>query len=218
VERRTHPPLAELVTPAEGDLAWTAAAETPVAKGQKVGELRVALAAGRKDAALAKRVAELERLAAQDPVYRDFLEKARRDLRKAAARRKTRAVPLVAPEAGILARAPEAAGRATAGERVARVLDPAAWHLAAAVDGPDPGPDAGCEVVGDVAADRAPCRLVSRVRAGERTEVLAEVAAVDAPWLARAASLWIRIAVASPALPAAVPAPPVEGGGVRGTR
>jgi hypothetical protein len=217
VERRTHPPLAELVAPADGDLAWTAAADARVAKGQKVGAVRVALGAGRKDAALAKRVAELEKLAAQDPVYRDFLEKARRDLRRTAARRKTRAVPLVAPVAGILARAPEAAGSAAAGERVARVLDPAAWQFAAAVDGPEPGPDAACEVVGDVATERAACRLLSRVRAGERTEVLAEVTAADAPWIARAASLWLRIAGASPPLPGAAPAAPAEREGERRT-
>lgn len=214
VERRTHPPLAELLAPATGELTWSAAADAPVVRGQKVGALRVVVGAGKKDPALTRRVAELEKLAAKDPVYRDFLEKARRDLRRASGRGKVRLVPLVAPAAGILARAPEASGTAAAGERLARVLDPAAWQLAAAVDGPEPPADAACEVVGDVATDRAACRIGARVRAGERTELVAEVAAADAPWLARAASLWIRIAAGS--APPASAAPPAAAAGSGG--
>lgn len=203
VERRSHPPVAELLAPSEGEVAWTAAADAPVAKGQQVAVLRVVVAAGRKDAALVKRVAELERLASHDPVYRDFLEKARRDLRKAAARRRTRPVPLVAPAAGILARAPEGAGAAAAGERLARVLDAARWQLAVTVDGSEPAADAACEVVGDVQSDRAACRIVARVRAGDRLELLVEVPAASAPWVARAASPWVRIAPGAAAPPAA---------------
>jgi hypothetical protein len=208
VERRTHPPAAELVSPAGGDFAWTAASDAKVAKGERVGELRVEVAGGRKDAALAKRVAELEALAAKDPVYRDFLDKARRDLRRAEAKRKTRPVPLLAPAAGLLARAPEPGGRAEEGERLARILDPSVWSLAALVDGPEPAADAACEVVGDVSADRAPCRLASRSSAGERTEVVADVPAAAAPWIARAASLWLRVAPAgTPRAETAAPTP-----------
>jgi hypothetical protein len=211
VERRSHPALAEVVAPGEGELTWSKAPDAPVALGEKVGVVRVAVLGGRKDAALHRRVAELEKLAAKDPAYRDRLERARRDERRAAARRKTKALKLVAPAAGLLSRAPEPGGRAEAGERLARIVDPAAWQLAVTLGGPEPAADAACEVVGDVPDDRAACRIAGRSHAGDRTEVVAEVAAADAPWLARTATAWVRLAPAGTPLaaPPAV-APPAR--------
>jgi hypothetical protein len=211
VERRSHPALAEVVAPGEGDLTWSKAPDAPVALGEKVGVVRVAVLGGRRDAALHRRVAELEKLAAKDPAYRDRLERARRDERRAAARRKTKALKLVAPAAGLLSRAPEPGGRAEAGERLARIVDPAAWQLAVTLGGSEPAADAACEVVGDVPDDRAVCRIAGRSHTDDRTEVVAEVAAADAPWLSRAATAWVRLAPAGTPLaaPPAV-APPAR--------
>lgn len=191
VERRSHPLLAELVAPAAGELVWTQPADARVATGERLGEVRVAGAETAEEAALARRVRELERLAARDAVHADLVERARRELREAEARRPHRAIPVVAPAAGLLARAPGATARAAAGAHLARILDPAVWDLAAAdvVELPADG----CEVVGDTAAERAPCRVLRRGGAGRGIEVVAEVAAADAPWVARAGTLWLRL-------------------------
>jgi hypothetical protein len=214
VERRSHPALAELAAPKEGDLTWTKAPDLPVTKGEMVAVLKFAPPPTKKDAALARHIAELEKLATEDPVYRSSLEQARRDALRVAARRKVRTIKLSSPAAGVLARAPQPGGRTAEGERIARVLDPGVWQLAALVDGAEPAADAACEVVGDAPTDRATCRLAAHTAAGERTEVLAEVAAADAPWLARAASVWVRIAPAGTprADAAAAPSPPVPTG------
>jgi hypothetical protein len=209
VERRTHPALAELAAPREGELTWTKAPDLAVKKGEPVAVLKFAPPPSKKDAALARHIAELEKLATEDPVYRDSLEQARRDALRVVAKRKTRTVKLAAPAAGLLARAPQPGGRAAEGERIARILDPAVWQLAALVDGKEPAADAACEVVGDSPADRAACRIVGRTAAGQRTEVLVELQAAGAPWVARAAELWVRIAPAGTPRgeAAAVPAP-----------
>jgi hypothetical protein len=202
VERRAHPPVADVVAPAAGELVWGRAPDAPVTRGERLGAVRAAGAAGAEEERLARRVAELERLAAQDPIYGEFLERARRDLRDAAGRRPPRIVAVVAPAAGLLARAARPGGHAALGERLARIVDPAVWHLAAVPGEGDAPVEPACEVVGDTAAERAPCRVVGRVRAGARTELLVEVGAADAPWVGTTGTLWLRL------VPAPPPAPP----------
>ena len=203
VERRGHPELAAVAAPGDGTFTWSGAPDDEVASGERLGTMKVEVSAKPANPALARRIAELERLAAQDPVYRDFLEKARRDQRRAAARKQTRSVALVAPAAGRLSRAPEPGGRAASGEILARVVDAGVWHLGLA-PGAEPAPDAACEVVGDAPADRAGCRVVAR-----GAELVAEISAADAPWLARAASLHVLLAAPGtrPRRPPSLPEP-----------
>ena len=185
---RRHPPLGEILSPGSGTVRWRRAHGASVREGEQVGELRIHTGtAPRPD--LARRVAELEKLAAQDPVYRDFLEKARREARRGG-RGRARAIPLRAPAAGELSLVPEASARAEEGAVLARVVAPAVWQLGLTIAGEPPPPNARCEVVGDAPSERAPCRLAP----GAGGEALAELSAADAPWLARAQSPFVRFA------------------------
>lgn len=191
IEALRHPPLAELVAPAAGTARWRKAPGAVVARGEVVAELGEEGGARAPRADLARRVAELEALAAQDPVYRDFLEKARREARRAA-RGPARAAPLVAPADGLLELAEGGGPRARKGEVLGRVLDPARWRLDAVLEGAPPPLDAACEVEGEAGA-RAPCRIVEAAAAGDaRTALAAELAAADATRLGHAASLRVR--------------------------
>lgn len=193
VVQRVHPRLADVVAPGAGRVVFVAADGARVARGERIAALHVEVPAP-PDPALERRIAELGRLAGQDAVYQDFLEKARRDRERARERREVREVAIVAPAAGRLARGPEAARSAAAGEAVGHVLDPARWWLTFSVDAAPPS-DALCEVLGDLPAERAPCRVVARSAAGERVDLVAEVAARDAPWLAGAAAPVVRLTV-----------------------
>ncbi|HET8539556.1 MAG TPA: hypothetical protein VFL83_06765, partial [Anaeromyxobacter sp.] len=206
VDARRHPALAEVVAPGSGAVRWSKATGAAVRAGERIGEIRVETAAAPRPE-LAREIAELERLAAQDPVYGDFLEKARRERRRAS-RGRARAVPLVAPAAGELARPVDGARRADKGAALARIVDPGAWHLGAVLYAAAPPPGAACEVVGDTSADRAACTLVAAVeQAGgdagaPRAVITVEVSAAAAPWLGRAQSPYVRLAP-----PGAPPAP-----------
>jgi hypothetical protein len=196
VEARRHPSIAALVSPGNGTLRWRAAAGATVRPGDLVAEVRVEPPAGGARPDLARRIAELEALAAQDPVYRDFLEKARREAR--AARPRARVLRLVAPAAGVL-EPREELSRVEEGAALGEVVEAASWRLDAVIEGEPPGADAACEVTGSGEGERVACRVVAASGVeGGRTALTVEAAA--APFLAHAEAL--RVRVAPPALAA----------------
>jgi len=193
VEARLRARLADLVAPRSGGVRWKKRANAPVRKGERLGEVRVEVDGGASPE-LARRIAELERLAAQDPVYRDFLERARREQRRASQGR-TRAVALIAPAAGILSLPPGLARRADEGAVLGWIADPTRWRLAIVLEGDPPPLDAECEVLGDAPDQRAPCRLVDATPGkGGRATATAEVAEPAAPWIGRVRSPRVRLA------------------------
>jgi hypothetical protein len=191
VERRWHPALGELHAPEAGVLSWREPAPARVRTGERLGELRAAAPPPAPDPAARARLEELERLAATDPVYQEFLEKERASL--AAAAEAGPGVALVAPVAGVLAPVARSGEAVARGELLARVVDAEAWHVAATVPGERPAPGAACEVAGDRARDRAGGRVAQAVAGDRGHEVTCAVAAGHAPWLERARAPSLRL-------------------------
>lgn len=184
VERRWHPALGELRAPEAGILSWRDPAPALVRAGERLGELRAAVPPPTPGPSARARLEELERLAATDPVYQEFLEKERASL--AAAAEAGPGVALIAPVAGALAAVARTGEAVARGELLARVVDAEAWHVSATVPGETPAPGAACEVAGDRIRDRAAGRVAQAVARDEGHEVTCAVAAAHAPWLERA--------------------------------
>ncbi|HET9553856.1 MAG TPA: hypothetical protein VFP50_12875, partial [Anaeromyxobacteraceae bacterium] len=179
-----------------GIVAWRRDLAGLVKAGDRLGLVRVPGAPAPLAPAAAKRLAELARLAKGDPIYGEFLEKEREKLQRV--RSRGQELPLAAPAAGTLRQVAADGARVSKGDRVAQLLDAAAWHLAVRLPGEPPAPDAECELAGDARDERAPCRVVE-VAAPESgaVEVTVALEAKDAPWLERALSPYVRLAPAA---------------------
>lgn len=196
VESRRRPQLAAIASPAAGATRWHVRSGSSVRRGDLVAEIQTDGGGASVKPELRKRVAELEALAAKDPVYRDFLEKARAEVRRASGKR---AVRVVASAGGRLEH--DGARRARRGDLLGRVVDPVRWQLAGLLEGEAPPLDAACEIEGR-AGERAPCRLLeARPRGADRTMLTAEA---EAAWTEHAVTLRIRAeAAAAPGAPSA---------------
>jgi hypothetical protein len=207
VQQRAHPPLGTLEASAGGSVLWRKPDGSAVEAGERVGVLRVEAAPRGPvsiDPAAAARIKELEALAAQDPVYRDFLEKARRAAQRPRSGRVAKEVPLLAPASGTLALTVESKAAVERGAPLASVVDAATWVIDAFVDGAPPSADAACELRGDAIGERVPCRLGGvRPRDGG-SELTLTVSAEAAAWVGGSRSL--RVRVAPPGTPTEVPA------------
>ncbi|HSN90556.1 MAG TPA: hypothetical protein VLS93_04955 [Anaeromyxobacteraceae bacterium] len=205
VDRRWHPTGAETLAPAAGLVAWDREPLATVAAGERIGSVKVAGAA--PDPAALRRVAELEKLAAQDPVYQAFLEKERRALRAA---RTGRSVPLVAPASGRLEPLVAGGAAVSKGSPIARVVDAATWQATFVLPGDPPAPSAACEIAGDAPGAVASCRVIASRPGPAGSEVTVALPDDAAPWLAGARSLTVRLgaaAAAPPSDPGKVPPP-----------
>ncbi len=188
VERRWRPVAATVVAPAAGAFTWRPDLGRALAAGEPLGTLRIPDPEAPPTPAQQARLEELGRLSAQDPVYREFLEREQAEL--AAARARGREVPVKATAAGLLRRVAGPAAQVARAEVLAQLLDPGAWRLE--VEPPEPPPlDAACEVAGDAEADRASCRVLE-VGGGKGGRVV--TLAVDgAPWLEQARAPYVRL-------------------------
>jgi hypothetical protein len=197
VQRRAHPALGAVTAAGAGVVTWTKKDGAAVRQGERIGTLRTAAAGGAPapiDPAAAARIKELEALAAQDPVYRDFLEKERRAAQRKRTVKGVREVKLVAPASGLLALAAANRVRVEAGAPLASVVDGAAWVVDAFVDGEPPPADAACELRGDAVEERLPCRLDAAEPVEGGSQLRLTVVAAAAPWLDRSRSLRVRVA------------------------
>jgi hypothetical protein len=191
IDRRWHPLLGELRAPAAGLLRWREPLPSQVVAGERLGEIRAAAEPAEPGPEARRRLEELERLAAADPVYEEFLEKERATLSgQVAAGRSFGLAPARAGTLSILARAETRVAR---GDLVARLLDGETWHLAASVTGEAPRTGADCEVAGDGAGERATGRVLEAIPGDGRQEVICVLSADLAPWLERARAPSLRL-------------------------
>lgn len=197
VQQRAHPVLGSVAAPADGTVVWSVPTGRQVKAKERIGTLRVEVAvrgAAPIDPAAAARIRELEALAKQDPVYRDFLEKERRAAQRKRSGKAVRALPILAPEAGILALAAENKAGVVSGAEVATIVDDRAWVIDAFVDGEPPQADAACELRGDALPERIACRLDGARPQEGGSQLTVTVLAADAPWVDGSRSLRIRVA------------------------
>jgi hypothetical protein len=205
--------VAELSAEAPGTIAWSAADGAAVRAGARLGTLRAERSVpATPTAAQRKKLQDLEKLAAVDPVYVEFLERERARLRRASRTVVTR-LPIVAPADGRLLRVAAERARVTAGAPLAHLADGTALHLEVALPGHPPALDATCELSGDVPGQVVPCRLVEARLVDGGTALVVAASTAEAPWLDEARSPSVRIAppgtaAAPPALAPPAPAPP----------
>jgi hypothetical protein len=196
VQRRAHAAVGEVVAPDDGILLWKVRDGTPVGKGQRLGILRIVTGVpGRAsiDPATSARIRELEALASQDPIYRDFLEKERRALLRRPAGRVVRDLPILALAGGTVTLAVESRARVERGAVLASIVDESAWVVEAFLDGEAPA-GAACELRGDAVTERIACAVESVQAAAGGSQLVVRVPAVDAPWVEPSRSLRVRIA------------------------
>jgi hypothetical protein len=188
VERRWRPVAATVVAPAAGAFTWRTDLGRTLAAGEPLGTLRIPDPEAPPSPAQQARLDELARLSAQDPVYREFLEREQAEL--AAARARGREVPVMAPAVGLLRRVAGPAAQVARAEVLAQLLDPGAWRLEVEVSEPPPL-DAACEVAGDAEADRAACRVLEV--GGGKGGRMVTLAVDGAPWLEQARAPYVRL-------------------------
>jgi hypothetical protein len=170
----------EVAAPAAGTISKVfLAAPGKVAKGDKLLEIRTDSGGGAKAKKLAARVAELEQLAKDDPVYEEFLADARKAER--AARGSPKLTSIKAPSEG-RAQVDVKEGEAIArGKTLARISSGGDWIVKAT---------AKAEVLRSWACslvlpggERAPCKIDKVVASASGSDITATVSAKDAPWL-----------------------------------
>lgn len=170
----------EVAAPAAGTIGKVfLAAPGKVAKGDKLLEIRTDSGGGAKAKKLAARVAELEQLAKDDPVYEEFLADARKAER--AAHGSPKLTTIKAPSEG-RAQVDVKEGEAIArGKTLARISSGGDWVVKAT---------AKAEVLRSWACslvlpggERAPCKIDKVVASASGSDITATVSPKDAPWL-----------------------------------
>lgn len=146
-------------------------------KNDKLFEIARRAPQGAASKQLAAKVKELEVMAEQDPIYKDFLEKARRDYKRSLGGRET-TVLVKAPRAGMYQPAVSRGDHVEPNQAVANAVDADSWIATATVtDDAHPASDWTCSMQLD---DRhADCRVVKI----EDSKVSVRIEARKAAWL-----------------------------------
>ena len=170
-------------SPVQGEVTRAYLTEArEVAEGEKLFEITHRVRGAAHARQLAAEVKKLERLAADEPEYQPFLEKARRDYQQASSRSETTVVR--SPRAGLAAPQVARGAQVKAGDRLATTGDAGSWIAHAIVGAERPGVDWACSVVPADADDaRATCVIEQLVDSRDGAEVIARVKADDAAWL-----------------------------------
>jgi len=189
IERRWHPALVEIRAPATGIVGWSAPVPLRVARGERLGEVRGLPASPPRPEEL-KHLHELEKLAAEDPVYQEFLDRERAAL---AGGGPSQSIAVTAPADGQLTPVVHDEARVATGDLVARILDPGSWRVSVLLRGAPPPSGAACEVAGDGDADRAPCQIVEAKESDGASAITLAVSSRTAPWLEFARSPYVRL-------------------------
>jgi hypothetical protein len=150
-----------------------------VAKGDKLLEVRHETGGGAKAKKLAARVAELEKLAKDDPVYEEFLADARKELKSA--RGRSESMLIKATGAGT-ARVTVKEGESVAGGKpVAVISEGGDWTIKATAQS-DVQRSWSCNLeLPD--GQRAPCTIDKVVASASGSNLTVKVKSADAPWL-----------------------------------
>jgi len=199
VQQREHPPVGELTAAADGTVLWRKKAGERVKGGERIGTLKIlagAKGAAPIDPASAARIRELEQLAKEDPVYRDFLEKELKAQARKRGGKAVRELALLAPETGTLALAVADRARVASGDPIASVVDDRVWIIDAFVDGTPPAADAACELRGDAVQERVACNLDGSRPKDGGSQLTLTVKGSEAPWVGGSRSLRVRLAPA----------------------
>ena len=160
------------------------AAPGKVAAGDKLIELKTTSGGGAKAKKLAARVAELEKLAKDDPVYEEFLAQARKEQK--AARGKVQTSIVKASAAGLASVEVKQGDEVTTGDPVAHVSKGGDWILTATAKR-EVQRSWPCSVA--LADDqKAACTIEKVIATPSGSDITARVVAADAPWLDGAAN------------------------------
>lgn len=156
----------------------------PVAAGEKLFEITSKRAPTGKERQLSAKVKELERLAAQDPVYEEFLVKARRDRDRL--QPQSSSVLVRANKAGVLQSKIAEGDRVASRAALASRADGDVWLARAALHGTArPGTQWSCTVADPAAGGKksGPCSIERIVEDESAIEVTVRIAARDVTWL-----------------------------------
>jgi biotin carboxyl carrier protein len=195
VAKAAQPVTAEVTAVAQADSAAVLApmsgqvsklfltAPGQVAEGDRLLEIRFESGGGAKAKKLAARVAELEKLAKDDPVYEEFLADARKEQKAVRVRVET---AVVKASAAGLARVDVKEGDSVAGGKpVAHISKGGDWTLTATAKS-EVQRSWACSV--QIAADKkAACTIQKVIATPAGSELTVTVGGKDAPWLADAA-------------------------------
>jgi len=178
-----HPTAGTLAAPSGGMVARSMLGEArQVRAGEKLFEIKRAARPSVKADALAARVKELEKLSESDPVYKPFLERARRDAAHAQPGSETIAVK--APAAGLMEPGVKKGDRVDDGQTMATLVDGQVWIAKAVLTGDErPGVHWACTIESGDQGKRAPCSIeqIEEDKSGVAITVKAEARA--AGWL-----------------------------------
>ena len=156
--------------------------ERDVAAGEKLFEITHRSGGGAQARELAAQVQKLERLAADEPEYQPFLDKARGQYQRA--KGKVETVLVRSPRPGRAAPQVARGAQVKAGDRLATTGDQRAWIARAPLGSDRPGVDWACALVPTAGGDaRATCVIEQVVDSEEVAEVIVRVTADDADWL-----------------------------------
>ncbi|MFN0061496.1 MAG: hypothetical protein ACKVPX_03115 [Myxococcaceae bacterium] len=186
-----HPVLAEVRAPASGRVSFEFGEPARVVAGSRVALIgNVSSATKRALAQSEKKVAELETLASNDPVYVEFLEAARADRRRLTQRLR-RSRPVLAPVAGTF----QAAGkplRVAKGAVLGSIVQDEVWEFKARVPAALAAVDSRCEI--SSGEESATCKVlsVSATEGGAEVTVVVDVA--SAGWLTPEVAATLQLA------------------------
>jgi hypothetical protein len=181
-----HPRLTTVSAPMRGEIASSSIrAARRVRKGDKLFQIRRKRPGRGDQAELAARVAELERLAKEDPVYEEFLARARADAAKAkrggeiSTAVRASVDGLVEPKVGRGARVRQ-------GDPLAVISNPAVWTVKATLRGAEPTREWSCAITPAAGGSRAACRIEGVTTTSAGATISASVEASQVRWLRRA--------------------------------
>jgi biotin carboxyl carrier protein len=177
-----HPSLDVVTSPVKGEIVGALLSKgRQVRKGDKLFEIAHKLPPNAKEKAAAKRVAELEKLAESDPVYKPFLEKAQHELRGRQGR--TQTVLVKAASAGTMQPLAGPGDQVDADQPLAARVDTAVWLANAIVTGSRPKPSWSCAITSADGEKRAECIIDRVTETGDGIQVAARIDAGKAAWL-----------------------------------
>jgi biotin carboxyl carrier protein len=178
-----HPPLGRVTSPLRGEIALSAVrAARSVRKGDKLFEVRRKRSGGEAEEKLAARVAELERLAAEDKVYEAFLARAKSEYARAH-KGGAVTVSVKASSDGLAAPTVKRGDHVVQGQTLATISDPRTWKAKASLRADGVTREWRCSITARDGTSRTSCDIEKISWTEEGAEVIASVKAEQAPWL-----------------------------------
>jgi biotin carboxyl carrier protein len=198
VERVWHNVLVDITARTSGTIERRCFGKSePVRRGARLFTITGgATGETEEERALAAKVAELTKLAAEDAVYQEFLRRAQQDL-ESKRRGKTGSAIVTSPVAGLAQSLLENGAPVEVGQTLGRIVDARRWLLTARVPaGARLKAPLTCVVRSASLAKEARCRVEDPNTKGDTEIVRAAVPTQAAPWLADAGELTLILSSA----------------------